>query len=457
MPERWLNMLKRSKFNVLISDFPSKDEFLIFNTFTDSRVVINQELKVLVDDIDNRLSFTREEKTHLETLSDLGFVLDESIDEDRELEYWFQKRKFNTDTLDLTVLTTSACNLGCSYCFEDGIDLKGFMNEEMCQKFLLWADRKMATVRPRVLHLTLFGGEPLLNMKAVYFLSRSLDKMTKARGVKLEISIITNGILLSEELVDILMPLGLKRIKVTIDGNEAAHDSKRHYKNGKGSYRKIMDNLIALKGKAPISIGGNFDETTKDSIPRFLDELVDLGFTSGDIQDISFKPILSPTNERKVLNNSMDSGHGCTFSEMKVDDILWLRNEVKDHGFKEKSDGIALGPCCATFEHTYAVDPWGKVYKCAALVGREEFATGDLEDEDEDNYQNTRFMTVDLWEDPMCKPCAYRPICGGGCRGSSVTQSNDFEKPACEKLYFENVALELLKHEYLQETALVES
>jgi len=450
-------MLKQSKFNVLISDFPSKDEFLIFNTFTDSRVVINQELKSFIYDIENRLSFTREEQSHLETLGELGFVVKENVDEDRELEYWFQKLKFNTDTLDLTVLTTSACNLGCSYCFEDGINLQGFMKEEMCQKFLLWADKKMAAVRPRVLHMTLVGGEPLLNLKAVYFLSRSLHEMTQARGVKLEITIITNGILLSEELVDTLMPLGLKRIKVTIDGDEAAHDSKRHYKNGKGSFRKIMDNLIALKGKTPISIGGNFDDTTKDSIPRFLDDLVAMGFTAEDIPDISFKPILAATNERKALNNTMDSGHGCTFSETKVSDMLWLRNEVAQRGFKDKSEGIVLGPCCATYEHTYAVDPWGKIYKCPALVGREEFITGDLDDDDEDNYQNTRFMTVDLWTDPFCQPCAYRPICGGGCRASSVTQSDSFEKPACEKPYFENVALELVKHAYLQESASVGS
>lgn len=443
-------MLKPSKFNVSIPNFPSRDEYLVFNTFSDSRVVINEQVKTLIDNIENRTSFSAEEECVIDPLSDLGVIVEKEVDEDRELEYWFQKLKFNTERLDLTVLTTSACNLGCSYCFEEGINLKGFMKEETCQKFLLWTDKKIAEVRPRVLHLTLFGGEPLLNMNAVQFLSQSLYELTRAKGVKLEISIITNGILLNEQIVDELLPLGLKRIKVTIDGDEAAHDSKRHYKNGKGSFQKIMKNLIALKGKAPISIGGNFDETTKDSIPRFLDYLVESGFTSENIQDVSFKPILAPTNELKVLNNTMDSGHSCTFSEMDVSDILWLRNEVAKRGFKNKTDGIVLGPCCATHEQTFAIDPWGKIYKCVALVGREEYITGDVND-DADNHLNTRFMTVDLWSDPLCQDCSYRPICGGGCRGSSVTQSGSFEKPACEKPYFDNVALELVKHEYLQE------
>jgi len=323
------------------------------------------------------------------------------------------------------------------------------MSEETCQRLLAWTDQKLQEVRPQVLLLTLFGGEPLMNPKAVRYLSQSLHDLTRKSGVKLEITLITNGILLNETIVKELMSYGLKRIKVTIDGDEAAHDAQRHYKSGKGSFRKIMDNLIAIKGKAPIAIGGNFDDTSKESIPRFLDYLVALGFTSKDIMSISFKPILAPTSELKVLNNAMDSGHTCTFSDMKVSDILWLRKEVEKRGFKNGSDGITLGPCCATREQTYAIDPWGKIYKCVALVGREDYITGDL-NAAIGNAQNTRFMTVDLWRDPDCQDCAYRPICGGGCRGSSVSQSGDFENTACERRYFDNVALELVKKSYCE-------
>jgi uncharacterized protein len=441
--------MKPSKFNVLIPDFPAPGEYLVFNTFSDSRVVISQQLKSLMENARNLSVLTEEERGHLQVLRDLGVMVDDGVDEDRELEYWFQRLKFDNTTFDVIVLTTSACNLGCTYCFEEGINLKGFMKEETCQRVAAWVARKLDEVRPRTLHLTLFGGEPLLNPEAARLLSRSLYDLATARGIEHRISIITNGVLLTEQIVADLTPLGLKRIKVTLDGDEAAHDSKRRYKNGKGSFQVIIKNLLAIKGKAPISIGGNFDDTTKDSIPRLLDYLVRLGFTPDDIMDITFKPILSPTNRLPVLNNAMDSGHACTFSDMKVSDIVWLYEEVEKRGFKT-TDHIAIGPCCATREHTCTIDPWGRIYKCPALVGREEYITGDVNDV-ETNYQNTRFMTVDLWRDPFCQPCAYRPICGGGCRGSSVTQSGNFEAIACEKPYFENVALELIKRECLNE------
>jgi len=445
--------MKISKFNVLIPNFPESDEYLVFNTFSDSRVVINEQLKAVMEKVQGLTDLsilTEEERSNLAQLRDLGLMMDEEVDEDRELEYWFQRLKFDNNTLDLTVLTTSACNLGCTYCFEDGINLKGFMKEDVCAGLTEWAALKLDQIRPRILHLTLFGGEPLMNPEAARFLSRSLYDLCKARGIEQQISVITNGVLLTESIVNDLMPFGLKRVKVTLDGDEAAHDSKRRYKNGKGSFQIIMKNLLALKGKAPISIGGNFDETTKDSIPRLLDQLVALGFTPDDITDISFKPILSATNKLPVLNNGMDSGHSCTFSDMKVSDIAWLHDEVEKRGFKNTIDGIAIGPCCATREHTFTIDPWGRVYKCPALVGREEFIIGDIKDS-QTTHRNTQFMTVDLWRDPFCQPCSYRPICGGGCRGSSVTQSGDFGKIACEKPYFDNVAMELVKREYLVE------
>jgi uncharacterized protein len=414
--------MKPSKFNVVIPDFPSPGEYLVFNTFNDSRIVINAAVMDLMNGAGVRVDLSEPEKENLRTLAELGLMVGGEVDEDRELEYWFQKLKFDTAALDVTVLTTSACNLACDYCYQDGIDLKRYMKPDVCRRVAEWTAGKLDEVRPRVLNLTLFGGEPLLNPEAARALSRSFHALAAERGIENRISLITNGVLLSEALIEELLPLGLSRVKVTLDGDEAAHDSKRHHRNGMGSYRAILNNLLALKGRAPISIGGNFDDSTRDAIPRLLDELVRLGFGPGDIDDITFKPILAATNVLPVLNNAMDTGHTCTFSDMKVSDILWLRDEVEKRGFRGLGDGIAIGPCCATREHTYTIDPYGKVYKCPALVGREEYITGDV-NEAGGNYRNTRFMTVDLWREPYCEPCAYRPICGGGFRKGGVREA----------------------------------
>src|SRR3990172_6566432 len=72
-------VMRPSKFNVLIPDFPTAGEYLVFNTFTDSRVVINEELKSVMDRSassasggQDPTSLTEEERSHLEVLKELG-------------------------------------------------------------------------------------------------------------------------------------------------------------------------------------------------------------------------------------------------------------------------------------------------------------------------------------------------------------------------------------------------
>lgn len=442
--------MKPSKFNVLIPRFPATDEYLIFNTFTDSRVVINQSMKEAMEWATSSSILSLEAEKSLGMLKELGIMVDDDMDEEKELDYWFQKLKFDTSILDITVLTTSACNLACTYCYQDGIDLKRYLREDTSRSVIKWINDRMDDIRPKVLHLTLFGGEPLLNPKAAIELSRSLYESSQERRVEFRISMITNGVLLTQDIVDQLVKYGLSKVKITLDGDEETHDAKRLHRNGKGSFKTIIENMLRIKGRVPITLGGNFDDTTKHSVPRLLDYLVEKGFSSENILEIKFKPILAAMNTLPALNNAADSGHVCTFSDINVEDFMWLRHEVEKRGFRSP-DGIMIGPCCATKEHSFTIDPWGNVYKCPALVGREEFKTAHVNDEPSSSPMNTRFMTVDLWRDPFCSGCTYRPICGGGCRGSSHVQSGDFQAVACEKPYFENVALELVKQEYTKD------
>jgi sulfatase maturation enzyme AslB (radical SAM superfamily) len=54
--------------------------------------------------------------------------------------------------------------------------------------------------------LTFFGGEPLLNLPVMYYLAGRLWQATAERGVQQLVSIITNGLLLTEEIVDRMLP-----------------------------------------------------------------------------------------------------------------------------------------------------------------------------------------------------------------------------------------------------------
>ena len=47
---------------------------------------------------------------------------------------------------------------------------------------------------------------------------------TQLRGVPMSISVITNGLLLTPEVVDRLIPYGLRGVKITLDGDRDTHN-----------------------------------------------------------------------------------------------------------------------------------------------------------------------------------------------------------------------------------------
>jgi len=300
-----------------------------------------------------------------------------------------------------------------------------------------WILDKMADVKPEVLRLAFYGGEPLLNKKVMFYMSRKLSRETVKRDVELEISLITNGVLLDDPLVDSLIPYGLKGIKVTLDGDEEAHNRNRPFKNGKGTFNRILSNLSKIKGKVGLNIGGNYDNSNIGSIPGLLDKLVELGF-SGALGEVSFKPIFTG-----IESSGSCSSDIITFSDTDLKSILVLREEIKRRGFNP-GDGVFLGPCEAIREYSYTIDPSGRIYKCGGFVGRDEFVIGDIY-RGEFSPGNTEFMTHDIWKE--CKDCAYMPLCGGGCRVSSYIKHQGFRKPACEKEYFDRVAIEIVRGE----------
>jgi uncharacterized protein len=433
--------VRGSKFNVFIPSFPDKGQTLVFNTFTDSRVIINDELKKAMKRAEEKWRLNEDEIDYLNQLRDLGIMVDDEVDEDRELQYWFQRFKYDSSILSITVLTTYACNLRCTYCFQEGLHSPSSMNPNTSRRVIQWISEKVRSLSPSSVELVFYGGEPLLNPRAIRIISKGMAEIAKPMGIQLNISIITNGVLFNPELVDSLLPLGLKEIKVTLDGDREAHDAKRPHRNGDGTFDTILQNLQHLKGKVPISIGGNFDDSNKGSIPRLLDLLHELDF-NGHLKRVGFKPIFSNLETAKLPRSSLNT---CTFSDTNVEDMLWLRKETEKRGFSCEG-GIALGPCEAAKENAYTIDSLGRIYKCSGSAGMDQFVIGNI-DEDELNYRNTQFMTFDPCQ--ICQNCPYIPICGGGCRMGAYIKTGDFQDIACERNYFDKAAPEIVKYEYL--------
>lgn len=430
----------------------SDGNHLIFNTFSDSRVVVDQSVLEALKKCRRSNLLTSMQKKQLRELGQLGIVLPDDADEDKQLEYWFQRIKFDCDTLNVTILTTLACNMDCVYCFEQGIDSNRSMDHQMVEKVCSWILERTDDVHPKGLTITFFGGEPLLNMDAVYGISEILHQGTLRRGVKLNLELITNGLLLTNNVIEHLIPLGLKWAKITLDGYRDTHNKMRPYKSSKnnsggGTYDKIITNLLNIRGRIPLIIGGNYDQGTKNSIPKMLDDLIALDFKAEHFKKIAFKPILAFPGHQ---SNSIHTIEACTYAETDMEDLFWLIEETEKRGLPSFRK-LGLGPCEAMRDNTYTIDPEGAIYKCAAMAGRKQFSIGNIEDELENilfSPQNIAYITSDAWK--QCKKCPFVPLCGGGCRLGSVSANGTFDDVSCEREYFEKISIKLVVNETLE-------
>ena len=460
--------MQASMFNVRVplDQIGQGSDVFLMNTFTDAQLIVSRDVSDLLDRVgtdDGPL--TTEQRDALATLSEHGFVVNDRQGERRKVEEYFRNIRESREQLRVTVLTTLQCNFACDYCFQgDHGDHNKFaakMTLETAARVAEWAESRLDAIRPESFVLTLFGGEPLLNLPVAYYLTERLWQATQERGVRMLVNVITNGLLLTPEVVDRLAPYGLNGVKITLDGDHDTHNRMRPLRGGQGTFDKIIQNIRLVAGKCRVSIGGNFDESSVDSYPALLDFLREQEFAD-KLARVSFKPVIREprpktpngmipltvvSTEGKPLNGTcMTSAGGgtsiCDNCNFLDDKMSFLREETRRHGFPTP-DGVHNGPCHVHMEHAHTIGPDGSLYACPGFTGQLATSTGHIDDRHDAGRAaaRERFDRLDPWKD--CGDCAFIPVCAGGCVANSFTQLGDMNLPTCHKRSFESALVSL--------------
>src|SRR5918999_6368506 len=204
--------MQPSIFNVQVP-LPGRNEVFLMNTFSDAQLLVSPDVPALLDRVSRGdASFTPEERDTLRTLGENGFLVTSYEAEREGLREYFRTIRENTEQMKVTVLTTLQCNFACDYCFQgDHGDYNLFaqkMTLEQAAQVVGWIEARLDALRPERFVLTLFGGEPLLNLPVAYHLAEGCLAACRARGIEQKVTVITNGLLLTEEVVDRLLPCG---------------------------------------------------------------------------------------------------------------------------------------------------------------------------------------------------------------------------------------------------------
>ncbi|MBM3261939.1 MAG: radical SAM protein [candidate division Zixibacteria bacterium] len=290
--------MKLSTYTITGPDYPEPGSCIVYNTLTESMVVINQELKDMLDRLDHPTDLTDKAREYLNMLIELGIVVEDFIDEKNLVTHTFDRAKHQKDTVSIMVCSTYFCNFKCVYCLEESIkEQEIYMTDETAEATLNWICDFVEGLRPRNLSLRFYGGEPLLNVPMMETVSKALFEYCEQKGLNFVVGITTNGALLTENVVDRLTPYGLRYVKITLDGDREAHDKKRPYLSGKGSFDRIIKNIRAVSDKVIVNIGGNCDDENQEAIHRLLDFMKETGLGE-KIHAFEFKPIMDTLDRR---------------------------------------------------------------------------------------------------------------------------------------------------------------
>lgn len=390
--------IKKSRFNFIYKR--SDNEFVIYNTYSKALIVLDAL------EYENFFYGNNFEKTTEDILIKNHILIEDSFDEEKFLKYCHNLTKYSKEALHLVLATTMDCNFGCPYCYENR--RKGKMSTEIQNSIIDFIKRNLEN-GIKLLDITWYGGEPLLYPDIIKNMSEKIHKLVEKYSCELNMYIVTNGYLLTPEMVKMLDSIGIIKVQITLDGLKESHDSRRHLIGGNGTFDKIYENLQLFE-EYPIRVDVRMNvdnQNCKDYI-GLQKKILEL-----DNQNVVLYPSPVEDINPDTVNEISDF---MTFDEFEK----FAVNICKDGDNTSAKTSVLDDRYCycqAETINNYVIDELGNCYKCWDQVGRIENSCFNIKNPNDKNYINiTNFMCWDPFTDAKCKDCVFLPICFGGCK-----------------------------------------
>jgi MoaA/NifB/PqqE/SkfB family radical SAM enzyme len=238
------------------------------------------------------------------------------------------------------LIITRRCNLSCGYCYEyDAVS-------EMIPLATL-KERIDALHRLRVVNIALLGGEPLMHPEVAAIVAHA------DRGA--QVSLTTNGFLLTEDLIARLNEAGLANMEVSID-------AMRQDRSGfiQKVLRTVEPKLHLLRRTARFDVAVNLVlcDRTKDEFKDTVDRINELGFP------VSIDLLHGPSGQVEIGGPEYAGLWAHYYAKATPFSFL-----ERDYGTRLLAGERPSWKCRAGSRFMY-VDEGGRVQLCSAQRGR---------------------------------------------------------------------------------------
>lgn len=399
---------------------------IIYNTLYRNIVFVSSSVYNLLKNKKGKLS-TQEltiisEKCLKKLLNNRIIIDDKLIENPYECNKYFNYY-INEKILYVKLLTTLNCNLTCSYCYENN---KSFnrskkakqhntnLTKQNATAIILFIEKYAKENKITKFHISWYGGEPLLNIRIIKYISKKLISFCKSKKIKYYSDISTNGTLLyKRKVISTLKKACVSLIGITIDGDKENHNKMRTSitKDKNALYNSIINNIDKLSVTFNFMIRIMLNKNTQNKLDNILEDFnyirnkKNLTFFVGGLENIE-----GCLSKKKYLQE-------LTLSYLEITKIrstfFYLCSKYNLQGVPETGP-LPNSICYALNPSTFIIAPDLYIYKCPDEIGINKYQYGKIkingifEKFKNNNYSNFRILN-------SCTSCRMLPTCNGGC------------------------------------------
>ena len=353
-------------------------------------------------------------------------ILTQAEDEDDKV-LQFVRSKIPAPAINVCYMIMSEqCNLACKYCFlgnNDSEKRSNFLLENMTidtaeqaiHFFIRQIKESGLDTEENKPVLIFYGGEPLVNYNVLEYIAKRINELRNIeRSIRnIEMSMVTNGLLLDEVRINRLHELGVS-IAISIDGFTEEANCMRVDVAGRPVFSRILEKLdLCKKNGVDVSLSVTLSEETIKNTKDIL-KLVE----RYDIKAFGFNIMMS--SDTFVLPHSYNEAA----AQFIIDEFIELRKRgiYEDRMMRKlkafSKAQVYFSDCAATAGGQIVIAPNGQVGICHGCLHNKQYFVANIND---DNFIAVKDKNFIEWSQltPLnheeCMECPALGICGGGC------------------------------------------
>lgn len=320
-----------------------------------------------------------------------------------------QAEELFKDLVQVNAMLTNACNLSCSYCYEQHNKDFGRFTKESLKQVYDWLNARN-NGQKKVFQF--FGGEPLIHKPLIKEFMETYDEELRAnyenyRGTY--VSMCTNGLLLNDEFTEFYFGKPYTHMMISLDTFNSTIDHREITPTQMNKLRTVIKKAIdTVDDPMRVVVRATLSEETSRDMGNFIDELYGLG-----VRNMVVHPLVLDSKHGYISwkDENWQSMRSKIFNALEKYDDLFIKFS---EGVGQKEDSN-----CLVGSHMVAIDASGDFSGCYFFTnqksnGADIAVLGNVIQDKVyvDRYKTFQGAYKEMFEtEEQCRTCNYQNAC----------------------------------------------